>query len=1222
MPGFIDMYVELQKEYQQFIQKKAPDAGIAPREFMDYGIEKRKLERKISAYRGLLIQQNLPLGDIEQAVRDSMGPAGEKFIQNAGKGMNFKKDLEKQLQQNMPELYNSLFAKSTDQPGPTIDTLLNEGKIPQKYIDIAKNRNLLRSVIGYEDRTEQNINFLNSLKKRIDPQVSDQLADTASNYKDILDRPVEERLFRPYESRVNELKEKMPQNMDQKQKEAYLQALDFAASHITTPHTSLRDEMTVREQQGVEKVESRRSEQIVKETTATFKGGKYNDLHENAVVRGETYELVKEEKTKNLGEMLEEHVTLSETTKQGIRDIFKKMDEMHLMDYGVEENGESLFKIYGFNKLMKEKTVLEKALNAEDPDPEAITKASNAYQKTWGDMQELFQIAKDHFSTDETFFPGNMDSIRNASVPYEFTGDLMTTAQVNSVFLTYATLKNNNLDLETYLENPTGNLYRSIINGLEEDSFEKKCKDVKSFDDTLDFLTGSGRFAGIKDQFSLKHLSYGEGRSMLGPTLLERDQNVKAGNLVLTDLLDTQKNRIINGQLAKYTYLHAKLKDNERVTKAQDKANVSKTLENLLVASDKDRNINACLGGLPETDMHGKVIGEAFDADKYIREQPADYDGLIERAQKIHNKCVDEVVGREKSFAINGIGKDEYLEMAQNTYAKVLAAHEAERGTPGYDKLEQEFLVMSNKLSEKADPELRSRMEKTQKDHLDRLLSGIDLTEPRPITNENDIKTFNAMNQRQANFKTLAESEYSTPVSGRGLEYDLTEFEYTAAEMIATSAVRDGIQNGDLEPGNAQRQINKSMSNLCRNADFKKWIKEQSDDFRLRRALSEKSPDELRRAFVNSTDKEITYTRDMQPDTKERLAQKAKRAAVRAARQKAAERKEAERQKAAERKEAEQKASAKAELTTMERFSSSLSRFNTARASIFKKESDEHKEMREAAEKLQESLEKLQKETVTENGKTREMTQKEMTALGVETHGLLKKLKEKTERYIAHATKNGRTPNTPAGKERLAGARELQGLFGRLQSEIFRDPMVEAHIAGEKLPKVAKADFARMEKKFTEFKSLCITDEGNNKDATGGGAYGLTNFEYMAAQMIATSTVKEAVINGKITPGSAMNQIGIETHKICKEEDFRVWIQNIDKEELSKKNADGVRKDFTDALSKKLFDSDAEKTKDNTADKKKETVKKENNKENKKETKIKTPQKTQPKPAREVEKVV
>ncbi|MBQ8116715.1 MAG: hypothetical protein IJ147_01425 [Lachnospiraceae bacterium] len=169
--------------------------------------------------------------------------------------------------------------------------------------------------------------------------------------------------------------------------------------------------------------------------------------------------------------------------------------------------------------------------------------------------------------------------------------------------------------------------------------------------------------------------------------------------------------------------------------------------------------------------------------------------------------------------------------------------------------------------------------------------------------------------------------------------------------------------------------------------------------------------------------------------------------------------------------------------------------------------------------------------------------------------------------------------------------------------------------------KTAKDDFAKMDKKFESFKYLGTSFEGNSIDATGGGAYGLTNFEYMAAQMIATSSIKEAVKNGKVAPGRAMNQIGIETGKICKEEDFRAWIQNIsneDKEALSKKDADGVRKDFADALSKKLYDSDAEKTKDNTADKKKETVKTEAKKEAKKETKIKTPQKTQPEPTREV----
>ncbi|MCR4947094.1 MAG: hypothetical protein K5929_09165 [Lachnospiraceae bacterium] len=731
MPDFIDMFIELKKEKQEHDKQAKPNAGADSRAFFDNLVEGRKIDRKNKKYRSLLSKVELSIDSIEQSVRASQGKDAEKLIEGAGSDTFFKKEVIKQIKQNEPKLFEEYFTRETEdeqknkirseisdgQKASVLNTLIGEGKISQKYIDNVKIRNIQRILLAENKDPEKGILFLTEIKKYIDPKVSEQIGKEAANYKDVLERPDNEKLARPYEDRVQELKDNIPQGMDEKKKAEYLKALDFAVSHLTVVDDELHNEMTSREQQGVQTIEARHSEWIVENKGASFKGGKYNDLHENINCRASKYDIVKEDKKEIKKELLDERVTMSDSTKKGIRAIIQKMDEMKLMDYGVEKNGESLFKVYGFNKLLKEKTDLEEALKNGDPD--AIIKASNAYKKTWEDLQELYKLAKDHLSNDELFFPGNMDSVRNRSIPFEFTGDLMRTAQINAIFLMYATVKQNNMDLEAYLENPTGNLYKSTLDSIENDCFEKACQGL-NFDETLDFLTLSGNYAMLKQQFTLNHISYGINRSLLGPSMLEKNPDLRDDNIVLADILEKQLNVVLNGQEAKYGFLESGISGRSNVPKEQERENVYKTLENLMVAADKDRNLNACLGGMPETDMYGNIIGESFDADKYINEEHMDYDGIIDRTQKIHNKCTVDPEDYRGATGIKGVGKDEFLELAQKTIGKILAVHEAERGNPGYDKLEQEFLSLSKKLSEKADPALKDRMQKAEKDYMAR----------------------------------------------------------------------------------------------------------------------------------------------------------------------------------------------------------------------------------------------------------------------------------------------------------------------------------------------------------------------------------------------------------------------------------------------------------------------------------------------------------------------
>ena len=140
--------------------------------------------------------------------------------------------------------------------------------------------------------------------------------------------------------------------------------------------------------------------------------------------------------------------------------MLKKMEELQLEKYAFDKSGEDGDKIYGHCKFYRDKYALEQALKSGNA--KNIIAAKKQYEKSWNDMQELYNIAKQSFSQNDSLFPGNVDGTRNSDLSWEFTSDVMTTAQVNTVFLIYMNLKNTGKSIDEYVENPVKDFYSDI----------------------------------------------------------------------------------------------------------------------------------------------------------------------------------------------------------------------------------------------------------------------------------------------------------------------------------------------------------------------------------------------------------------------------------------------------------------------------------------------------------------------------------------------------------------------------------------------------------------------------------------------------------------------------------------------------------------------------------------------------------------------------------------
>lgn len=267
-----------------------------------------------------------------------------------------------------------------------------------------------------------------------------------------------------------------------------------------------------------------------------------------------------------------------------------------------------------------------------------------------------------------------------------------------------------------------------------------------------------------------------------------------------------------------------------------------------------------------------------------------------------------------------------------------------------------------------------------------------------------------------------------------------------------------------------------------------------------------------------------------------------------------------------------------------------MAKFNTERSSIFKKESDEHKELRETAERVRQNLDKLSRGTVetTDNSKERTMTAKEKEALLKETWADLKKLDDKADQYIAHATKNGtKTPNTPAGKDRLAGAKDIKSLTERLKKQLGDEPELKEMIAAEKAAEAKaklRADreakvgasganqLEMMDKEVEKFKGMCNLEFHDSTPESIG--LGMNAWEYQAARVVAIAGVTEAAMNGKIAGNDIKREVIGNTNQIAKDPAFKKWVKNASENsrmsELGKMSPSEIKADFVKSMSKDM----------------------------------------------------
>lgn len=557
--------------------------------------------------------------------------------------------------------------------------------------------------------------FAQALEVRMTDEQKKSLADALNAYKDPADMAPEDKVTYPYKQRAQELKEQIPADIagDPDMKEQYEYALDYAAKHLNTVKDNVRADL-LSVDTDIQSMEAALDRNVQNNLRPNYENGKYDNILTTNKNTGEIS--ITDGKENVYDEILNKGTQFSEKTKEGFRKMIAKMDEMGLHTYDHVPNGEDGTKVYSFNKLGYDRKNFKEAMDSGDPGK--IMSAQIVYEKSIRDTQELFNIAKEYFNSEPGLFPGNMDSIRNTAIPFEFAGDVQTAAQVNTVFQTFIAVKEQGMDLEEYLKNPVGGVMKDAIDRLKPVCF-KEATEGLSLEESLDLFAQAGDFNETGDavKYAVPEILFA--RQVKNPNLMETDPALKMKNDIIADTMVNVLLGITNSEDHKFNYFNS-LESKKNSPEYERCA--TQTLKNLMLVKDEDRNLDTIFAYEPEKDLLGHKIGEGFNAEEYINRKPVDYEGIMNRA--------DRLIKRSSKYDRNDswfVDDNRMLKAASELYMDVLTAHPEDADKPEYKKMQEAMNRNFDKIAELS-AEDAADLAKVQKEAANEIIAENNLT--------------------------------------------------------------------------------------------------------------------------------------------------------------------------------------------------------------------------------------------------------------------------------------------------------------------------------------------------------------------------------------------------------------------------------------------------------------------------------------------------------------
>ena len=490
-----------------------------------------------------------------------------------------------------------------------------------------------------------------------------------------------------------------------------------------------------------------------KGTTILFNGFKDQTVDYKTVQESDyEAEQVLAEYDEQYQKLRERKIQMRPETKDAIKNIFAKFDQ-YGFDQG-EFNPEEGGKIYGLHLYAKARGELEAKLASNDPlEKIKAVEASEKLIEEYNHAKEIIDMAKDAFGVDKGgFYSGNMDVERNGAFPPEFRSDIAGVSALNGLYVMYRSLKEQNVDMDAFLDDPRAYLNAETKKILEENHVDNTIKGKSGAAAIADICTSYARTAEVS-RFRM-------GRAMETLAKLETDPEMARNNMASE-------------------YAYSVTGQNELLfIKARDDIvqEGNHSFDNFLIVKEPQQDASlACFPTYDFDTMRVRPVRE-FDEMEYLansKETPQEYlDRILVEGGK--------TLAWNQQQEMAPMSKSDIIQMMQKASLKYLLAH------PELDKRSDAYKAL-NDIVEKGPSVIGDRLQAMKDGKFADELEGLDL----------DRLDFESMESIHPS-KTL--SQYAKSREMRNFGED----------------VRTADKNANREFSNLQAQLNRAKAEMER----------------------------------------------------------------------------------------------------------------------------------------------------------------------------------------------------------------------------------------------------------------------------------------------------------------------------------------------------------------------------------------------------------------------
>ncbi len=188
-----------------------------------------------------------------------------------------------------------------------------------------------------------------------------------------------------------------------------------------------------------------------------------------------------------IGQMMVAAPQFSDEVKSFVSETVQKMKQYGLITGN--SKAEQADKVYSYHKLLDAKRELRAAVDSGNL--EAINDSVEAYEKELGNIRAVSGFVKEGIGDRKTV-PINLDTMRNAEVPPEFSADFTTDSVMNGIYVLAEQCEKMGVTVEEYMADPVKTVNDYVDRCIQQNDLDSFVNDNMSFAESMDSILSAG----------------------------------------------------------------------------------------------------------------------------------------------------------------------------------------------------------------------------------------------------------------------------------------------------------------------------------------------------------------------------------------------------------------------------------------------------------------------------------------------------------------------------------------------------------------------------------------------------------------------------------------------------------------------------------------------------------------------------------------------------------